>query len=179
MATLQQAVLELARSPGTAILALSSLYETAGVGPGQPGVFVNAVVGIECHCPPAALLRRLKMIERRAGPRSGYRWGPRTLDLDILDYRRLVTGWPEKGRLNDAAIRSQLILPHPLLHERPFVLQPLDEIAPYWRHPVLHRSARELWLRICDEYSGGILKVLGGLYYPMRDDPLALVPKSA
>ncbi len=178
-ATLNQAVLELAKPPGTTILALSSLYETSGAGPGRPGVFVNAVVNLEGHCSPAALLRRLKMIERRAGPRSACRWGPRVLDLDILDYRGLVTGWPEKGRLNDAAIRSQLILPHPLLHERPFVLQPLDEIAPYWRHPVLRRSARELWLRICDEHSGGILKVLGGLYYPMRDDPLALVPKSA
>jgi len=160
-AILKQAVLELAKPPGTALLAQSSLYETAGVGPGQPGVFVNAVVSLECHCSPAALLARLKMIERRAGPRSAYRWGPRTLDLDILDYRGLVNGWLEKRCLHDAAIRKQLILPHPLLHERPFVLQPLDEVAPDWRHPVLHRSARELCFGKRHEPSGRVLKVLG------------------
>lgn len=177
--TLKQAVLELAKPPGTTILALSSLYATSGAGPGRPGVFVNAVAGLECHCSPAALLRRIKAIERRAGPRSACRWGPRTLDLDILDYRGLVAGWPEQGRLTNMAIRKNLIIPHPLLHVRPFVLQPLVEIAPDWRHPVLRRSARELWLRVRDQRNGRIFKRLGALCYPRRDDPLALASKSA
>ena len=178
-ATLNRAVLELAKPPGTTILALSGAYETSGAGPGRPGVFVNAVVSLECHCSPAALLRRLKMIERRAGPRSAWRWGPRVLDLDILDYRGLVTGWRGKGCLHDTAIRGQLILPHPLLHARPFVLQPLIEAAPDWRHPVLRRTARELWFGRRYERRGRIIKLLGGLCYPMLDDPLALASKSA
>ncbi len=175
---LNRAVLELGKPPGAAISALSGLYETAGVGRGQPGVFVNAVVSLECHCSPAALLRRLKMIERQAGPRSSRRWGPRTLDLDILDYRGLIMGWPEQGRLNEAAIRNQLVLPHPLLHERPFVLAPLGEVAPDWRHPVLRLTSRQLWLRKRDERSGRVLMRVGEMHYPMLDDPLALMPKS-
>lgn len=176
---LNRAVLELGKLTGTTILALSGLYETAGVGTGQPGIFVNAVVALECHCSPAALLRRLKMIERRAGPRSSRRWGPRTLDLDILDYRQLIMDWPGHRRLNEAAIRSQLVLPHPLLQQRPFVLAPMDEIAPNWRHPVLRRTTHQLWLRVRDERSGRVLKRTGQMHYPMPDDPLALMPKSA
>ncbi len=178
-ATLKQAVRELAKPPGTTILALSSVYETSPAGPGRPGVFVNAVVGLEGHCSPAALLVRLKTIERRAGPRSACRWGPRVLDLDILDYRGLVTGWPRMGRSNDAGFRQQLILPHPLLHVRPFVLLPLVEAAPDWRHPVLRRSARELWLGKRYERRGRVIKLLGALCYPMFDDRLALASKSA
>lgn len=177
--TLNRAVLELGKSQGTAILALSGLYETAGVGQGQPGVFINAVVSLECHCSPAVLLRRLKAIERQAGPRSARRWGPRTLDLDILDYRGRVVGWPEHRPLREAAIRNQLVLPHPLLHERPFVLAPLDEVAPDWRHPVLRRTARQLWFRKRNESSGRVIMRAGSMHYPMQEDPLALTPKSA
>ena len=177
--TLNRAVAEMAKPPGSAILALSGLYETAGVGSARPGVFVNAVVSLECHCSPDTLLRRLKMIERKAGPRSSRRWGPRTLDLDILDYRGRILRWPGRGRLNAVAIRSQLVLPHPLLHERPFVLAPLAEVAPDWRHPVLRRTARQLWRLMRDERSGRVLRQAGQFHYPMPDDPLALMSKSA
>ncbi len=143
---------------GTRILRQSGLYLTAGVGPGRPGVFVNAVIAVECHCGPDALLRRLKMIERAAGPRSSRRWGPRPLDLDILDYRGRIVGRRAHDRLNTAALRNRLFLPHPLMHERPFVLAPLDEIAPAWRHPVLKITARQLWTRLRDMRSGRVLK---------------------
>ncbi len=156
-ATLERAVSEIAKGSGTRILRRSRYYETDGVGSGQPGVFVNSVVSIETHCGPETLLRRLKQIERTAGPRSARRWGPRTLDLDILDYRGRILGWPEKGRLNDAAIRSALVLPHPLLHERHFVLVPLIDAAPGWRHPVLHRTASELWSRMRHERKGRVI----------------------
>lgn len=159
-ATLKRAVKELAKTPGARILRQSRFYKTDGVGPGRPGTFVNSVVAIEAHCGPDALLRRLKMIERTAGPRSARRWGPRTLDLDILDYRGRVLDWPEKGRLKDAAIRTRLVLPHPLLHKRPFVLVPLIDAAPDWRHPVLYLSARQLWSRICNEHKGHIITAL-------------------
>lgn len=157
---LERAVGELDKLPGTGVLHGGQLYETAGVGPGQPGTFVNSVIALECHCGPEVLLRRVKRIERLAGPRSARRWGPRILDLDILDFRGIIRGWPDQGQLNDAAIRSQLILPHPLLHLRPFVLAPLMDVAPHWRHPVFHRTARDFWQRMRNERKGRVLKPL-------------------
>jgi len=159
-ATLRRAMEELAKSPGTRMLGKSRFYETEGVGPGRPEAFVNSVMAIEAHCGPDTLLRRLKRLERTAGLRSARRWGPRTLDLDILDYRGRVLGWPERGRLNDAAIRNSLVLPHPLLHVRPFVLVPLIDVAPDWRHPVLYRTARQLWSRMRHERKGRVINEL-------------------
>ena len=155
-----RAVEELDKSHGMKVVHSGHLYETAGLGTGQPGVFVNSVIAIECHCGPEVLLRRLKMLEKLAGPRSARRWGPRILDLDILDFNGLIRGWRNRGRLNDAAIRSQLILPHPLLHLRPFVLAPMMDVAPQWRHPVYQRTTRELWQRIRNEPEGRVLKPL-------------------
>ncbi len=71
-------------------------------------------------------------IESRLGRVRGERWGPRTIDLDLLDYAGQVIDEPG------------LRLPHPRLHQRPFVLAPLAEAAPGWRHPLLHKTAREL-----------------------------------
>ncbi len=152
-----RAVEELGKHPGMSVLHSSQLFQSAGLGAGQPDVFMNSVVSIECLCGPVVLLRRLKMIEKLAGPRSARRWGPRTLDLDILDFHGFIQGWPENGRLNDAAIRSQLILPHPLMHLRPFVLAPLMEIAPQWRHPVFHRTTTQLWQKVRNQQKGRIL----------------------
>ena len=113
----------------------SSLIETKPFGrPNQPN-FVNAVAAIETHLPPQALLARLHAIERAAGRRRTIRWGPRTLDLDLLDYHGLILrGAPRQPRVD------RLILPHPGIAERIFVLAPLAEIAPTWRHPALARD---------------------------------------
>jgi 2-amino-4-hydroxy-6-hydroxymethyldihydropteridine diphosphokinase len=137
-ATLTRAGLELARL-GLAPLCRSRLYVTAPVGvPGQPD-FVNAVVVIQARLSPAALLRTLKHLERQAGRRYGRPWGPRPLDIDIIDYAGRRLGWPPaRGR------RGRLILPHPHAHRRAFVLKPLSDIAPHWRHPVIGASARAL-----------------------------------
>lgn len=135
----------------------SSLYETVGVGPGRNSVFVNAAVCGETHLSPEALLSALKGLERRAGPRSAMPWGPRALDIDILSYKGLVLGWPPRcGR------DGRLVIPHPALHDRPFVLAPLAEIAPEWRHPVLGVTARELWRRLPGRAAGGVLRRLEG-----------------
>ena len=96
--------------------------------------FVNAVAIIKTALSPLALLRRLNMIERQAGRRRGRRWGPRTLDLDILDYNGLII----RPRMKSSA---SLTLPHAGIAQRMFVLQPIAEIAPRWRHPITHRSA--------------------------------------
>lgn len=157
--TLERALAEL-QAPGEGGLrmrAVSNVYETAGVGPGRPGTYLNAVAAVEGHCPPGALLTRLKRIERRAGRRPARRWGPRALDLDILDYRGLVRGWTG-GHASGHTARGRLVLPHPLLHTRPFVLAPLLDIAPRWRHPVLGRTARQLWHDVRFQRAGRILR---------------------
>lgn len=148
-ATLSRCIAELPRA-GFRVLSASGLYETQAVGPGGDGVYVNAAVMGESHLAPAALLRALKRLERRAGRRSAMRWGPRPLDIDIL-------GW--RGRV---ARGAALTLPHPRMHLRPFVLAPLAEIAPGWRHPELGLSARQLLRRLPARTDGRVLRRLDG-----------------
>ncbi len=102
---------------------------------------------LDTTLPPESLLRVLKQIEREAGRRGGRPWGPRTLDIDIVDYKGLVRHWRGgRGDFARAGARP-LVLPHPLAHRRPFVLKPLLDIAPDWRHPALKLSAEALWRR--------------------------------
>jgi 2-amino-4-hydroxy-6-hydroxymethyldihydropteridine diphosphokinase len=124
-------------SDGIKLLRASRLLRTAPFGrPNQPD-FVNAVAQIGSHLPPMALLQKLHAIEKSAGRRRALRWGPRTLDLDILDYDGLV-------RRHD----KTLILPHPGLEARIFVLKPIAEMTSRWRHPVTHRSAAHMLRRL-------------------------------
>ncbi len=122
--------------------------------------YVNAVALIDTSLSAEALLKVLKEIERASGRRGGRPWGPRTLDIDIIDYRGLIRHW--RGRRPDfrhAGMRP-LVLPHPLAHERPFVLKPLLDVAPDWRHPVLEQSGRGLWHRLSAHGQGRVLKRL-------------------
>jgi 2-amino-4-hydroxy-6-hydroxymethyldihydropteridine diphosphokinase len=128
---------------GIRLVSASRLLETKPFGRANQPNFVNAVAAIETHLPPQALLARLHAIERAAGRRRTIRWGPRTLDLDILDYRGLVLCGSHM-----ATARGSLVFPHPGIAERIFVLQPLSEIAPRWRHPTLHATADQLIQRL-------------------------------
>jgi 2-amino-4-hydroxy-6-hydroxymethyldihydropteridine diphosphokinase len=130
---------------------VSRLLITAPFGkPNQPP-FVNAVARIVTHLPPQALMRHLHAIERSAGRRRGIAWGPRTLDLDLLDYHGLIRGHPRAGG------RRPLLLPHPGIAERVFVLAPIAEIAPRWRHPVLRQGAAVLLRRLAGVRPGAEL----------------------
>jgi len=142
------------------VVAVSQLYETAAVGNAWQPAYLNAVASIDTRLPPAALLRALKAIERRSGRRGGRPWGPRTLDIDIIDYEGLVRNWRAKRGAFARAGARPLVLPHPLAHARPFVLRPLLEIAPGWRHPALKASARELWHKATKRGQGAVLKRL-------------------
>jgi 2-amino-4-hydroxy-6-hydroxymethyldihydropteridine diphosphokinase len=116
------------------VRSVSRLLETAPFGVTNQPNFVNAVASVETALAPETLMRALHMIERKAGRVRRKRWGPRTLDLDIIDYHGLV---------RKPAITSikPLVLPHPGIKERTFVLEPLVEIAPRWRHPVSRELA--------------------------------------
>lgn len=116
---LQDAIEAIARLPETQVLASSRFYRTPPWGVLEQPPFINAVVQIDTAMKADALLQSLLAIERAAGRvRDGERWGPRTLDLDLLHI--------EGVQLSDA----QLTLPHPRIAERAFVLLPLHDLAP-------------------------------------------------
>jgi 2-amino-4-hydroxy-6-hydroxymethyldihydropteridine diphosphokinase len=121
----------------------SHFYKTEPVGGGRQPRYLNAVVMATSGIAPGSLLRLLKQIERRAGRKSRPAMQARPLDIDVLDYGGRRLNWPVSRRE-----RGRLVLPHPLLHTRAFVLVPLLEVAPAWRHPVLGRRARTLMLRL-------------------------------
>ncbi|HEY5612100.1 MAG TPA: 2-amino-4-hydroxy-6-hydroxymethyldihydropteridine diphosphokinase [Lysobacter sp.] len=126
-ASVRQAFVALGRLPGTRLLRASRLYRTPAWGVTAQPDFVNAVAMIETTLAPTALLQELLRIERDAGrdrlADGSDRWGPRTLDLDLLLYGDAVIDVPG------------LSVPHPHMHERAFVLVPLLEIAPDARIP--------------------------------------------
>ncbi len=134
-------------SIGLQIMAVSENFITKPIGGPRQADFVNAVVVVRSFAAPATLLRGLKRLERQAGRRLGPRWGPRPLDLDLLDVGAVV-GWrgpvARQSRVPAKRIAGQLICPHPEMHQRAFVLVPLATLAPHWLHPVLRRSIRTL-----------------------------------
>jgi 2-amino-4-hydroxy-6-hydroxymethyldihydropteridine diphosphokinase len=140
--TLLRARLELTLA-GLQVVRSSRLYRTTPLGPGRQAIYLNAVLLIEANIAPGALLRLLKRIERRAGRRFGTRWGPRALDLDALDFGSRRLGWPARRRVG-----GRLVLPHPEIERRGFVLVPLLEVAPHWRHPALAIPGRTLLARL-------------------------------
>ena len=118
-ARIRQARAALALLPNTREAAFSRLYRSAPMGPADQPDYVNAVMALDTELEPIALLDHLQAIENAQGRvRLGERWGPRTLDLDLLLYGDL--------HLDD----PRLTLPHPRMRERAFVLRPLADIAP-------------------------------------------------
>ncbi len=126
---------------GLPVVARATIRVTAPLGPRQRS-FANTVVAVASDLSPRAVLAILELIERDFGRRGGRRWGPRVLDLDLVAAGAMVT--PRSWR----AARHGLIVPHRGLALRAFVLDPLVELAPGWRHPVLHLTARQLRARL-------------------------------
>jgi 2-amino-4-hydroxy-6-hydroxymethyldihydropteridine diphosphokinase len=115
------------------VIAASRLWRTRAVGPPQPD-YLNAAAIVEWPAGPRGLLARCHELEAAAGrdrPAEA-RWGPRTLDIDLLLAESVVCSGPA------------LTLPHPRLHERRFALEPATEVAPDWTHPLLGRTISDL-----------------------------------
>ncbi len=126
----------LSRIDAVAVLRCSSLFDSAPVGPPQPR-YLNAVVALDCGLSAQRLLTILQRIELDLGRRrDAVRWGPRTIDLDIL----LWDG--------EVIADANLQVPHLELHKRRFALEPLVELAPDLKHPVLGTSMKELLTRL-------------------------------
>ncbi|HEY9849332.1 MAG TPA: 2-amino-4-hydroxy-6-hydroxymethyldihydropteridine diphosphokinase [Leptolyngbyaceae cyanobacterium] len=128
---LQSAVQLLDQTPGIELLARSSWYRTKAVGPPQPD-YLNGCVLLQVLMSPQQLLATLLETEAKFGRVRQERWGPRTLDLDLLLFDDVVLE------------SSHLQIPHPRMRERAFVLVPLAEIAPNWLEPVSGKSIAQL-----------------------------------
>jgi 2-amino-4-hydroxy-6-hydroxymethyldihydropteridine diphosphokinase len=128
---LDAAIREIGLHAGNPV-AVSSIYETAAWGPEEQPAFLNQAVRLETELPPRQLLDVLLTSEERLGRIRQVRYGPRTIDMDILFYGSSVIS--EEG----------LHIPHPQIPFRRFVLEPLAELAPGWIHPGLNQTVAEL-----------------------------------
>ena len=146
-AFLDGAVMSLGRLPHTKVVKVSSYYETPPYGMTEQADFLNGCLKLLTLLTPEELLDGLLGIEREAGRERVVRWGPRTLDLDIIFYDSLVLE------------SEDLCIPHVEMHKRRFVLEPLCEIAPYKRHPVYGRTVREMLENIESASSEGEVKI--------------------
>jgi 2-amino-4-hydroxy-6-hydroxymethyldihydropteridine diphosphokinase len=136
---LAAAIAGLRETKGISVRAVSPLYETDPIGPPPQGPYLNAAVQVATTLAPRELLETLLALETRAGRvRSGVRDSPRTLDLDLLLYGDRVVDEPG------------LVVPHPRLHERAFVLEPLCDLAPDFVHPTRGETLASLARRVRD-----------------------------
>jgi 2-amino-4-hydroxy-6-hydroxymethyldihydropteridine diphosphokinase len=128
----RNAIGALAALPPCSLLKTSSFYETSPVGLVDQPAFINGVVLLETDEDAHWLLSQMLEIEKTFGRIRNLKWGPRSIDLDLLFFDDQIINTPE------------LSVPHPSLHERRFVLEPLNEVAPDFRHPSLGKSVADL-----------------------------------
>jgi len=123
--------------PQMEIKARSKIYETPPWGYADQPKFLNRVVKAQTYVEAEPLLKHIKRLEIALGRQATFHYGPRLIDIDILFYDKLVIETPV------------LVLPHPQVHKRAFILRPLMDIAPDFVHPTLNQSVREM-ATLCD-----------------------------
>lgn len=128
---IRQAIL-LLKGKCIAVTSVSDVFETAPWGHRDQPWFLNACLLAETTDHPGDLLLKLQSIENELGKTTRYKWGPREIDLDLLFMDNLT--------INE----EKLVIPHPEMHHRAFVLVPLNQVAPDWVHPLLRRKVKEL-----------------------------------
>jgi len=142
--TIRAALGELAKN-GVKVEAVSALYRTPAWPDASEPPFDNAVIRMDTAHSPTELMNILHQIESLYGRTRGAKNAPRTLDLDLIDYHGRVEAGPPT-------------LPHPRMAERAFVLIPLSDVAPEWRHPVSGRSVGELIAALPEESRRGVVR---------------------
>lgn len=130
---IEQAISLLKETPGIKVIRRASNFETEAEGKTPQPLFINSAVEISTDLPPAKLLEVTQSIEDTLGRERGVEWGPRIIDIDILLYGDTVVS------------DNDLTIPHALMHERIFVLEPLKQIAPHVIHPMFDRTISELF----------------------------------
>lgn len=129
---IEMAIKEIEESEGIKVTKVAPIYETKPVGYLEQDNFLNCAIEIKTLMLPTELIEFLLDIEKNLKRERVIKWGPRTIDLDVLLYDDIITSLDE------------IIIPHPRMHERLFVLEPLSKIAPYVIHPVLNKRIIEL-----------------------------------
>ena len=148
---MRESLRRLGQNPGLKLTALSSVYLTEPQGgPRDQNWYHNAVALFECALAPLDLLKLLLAVELELGRERLEYCGPRVIDLDVLAWGSLVIEDP-----------PDLVLPHPRMHQRLFVMAPLAELAPEWRHPLLGLTASEILAGI-DPAGQGIRRLDSG-----------------
>jgi 2-amino-4-hydroxy-6-hydroxymethyldihydropteridine diphosphokinase len=137
-AHLENALQEIRQLEKTEVISVSNLYKTAAWGKTDQADFLNIAVEVNTFMNAENLLKNLIRIEEKSGRRRTEKWGPRTIDIDILLYG------------NEISNSKNLVLPHPEMHKRKFVLVPMIDLAPEMIHPVLKKSIKQL-LVDCDD----------------------------
>jgi len=156
---IEQAVFLLEKNPNVRITKRSSNYETEPEGGGEQPPFINAAVGLQTKLSAHKLLELCQEIETALGREREVEWGPRTIDLDILLFN------------NEIYSDDKLQIPHPMMHERMFVLKPLREIAYNAIHPILEKTIEAIFeerkAEVGDKYDDelpGFKEIKGGGY---------------
>ena len=165
-ATLREAVVRL-QALSAKPVKVSKFYRTPAFPPGSGPDYVNAAVSMELCALPQDVLANLHTIERAAGRQRSERWGQRTLDLDLLAADHAVL--PDKATHaywrglsmadQKSLVPDELILPHPRLQDRPFVLVPLADVAPDWRHPLLDKTVAEMCATLSEDEKREIVAI--------------------